>query len=674
MKVLKYPVIPLTFFVAAGIFTADLIRPDFKAALLFSAVSMILLFAAYSISKKQLLQKPWFTLAALLFAFFIGFSAYTLTYPPNNPDHYTKMLNDKDIPIIKGYISERLKPNDYNEKYYFKIQSVDKKAATGKLLVTVPKDSVRHIYKAGDILYIAATPQPVYTSMNPYQFSYAGYMEKQGVFHQIKLKDNFIQSGQIRNFDYYVGTLRNTLTEKLEQQHYSAQVTNVLKALLLGQRQDIDNELNQNYIDAGVIHILAISGLHIGILFYILNLLLKPLRYFKNHGKLFRLLAMLTVLWSFAIIAGLSASVVRAVVMFSFVSIGQYINRNTNTFNSLAVSMLVLLLAKPSFLFDAGFQLSYAAVFVIVWMQPLYSRIKPSKYKAVNYFTQLVAVSIVAQLGVLPLSLYYFNQFPLLFPLANIVVIPLSTILLIVGIAVIILGFIWVDASALLGKLLGFVTEIMNGFIEWVASFSTFTIKDIPFNLLLMVCMYTLILCSVLWMFKKNYTRTIALLAAVLVFQVSYTVIKWKADNLNETVVFHNWEHSLIAKKSGKTITFFSTDSLAASNRNAKGYTKGSFTDSTNIKPLGNLLWHNGKRILILDSTGVYKGNMQADLLLLTQSPKINLERTLDSLKPAVVIADATNYKSYVSRWQATCQKRKIPFHATAEKGSYTIR
>jgi competence protein ComEC len=674
MKVLKYPVIPLTFFVAAGIFAAQLIKPGINSALLLSGVSILLLVPAYITSKKQLLQKPWFTLTALLFAFSIGFSAWSLTYPPYSQNHYCHIINGQETPVIKGYISERLKPNNYNEKYYFKVTSVDKKAASGKLLVTVPKDSLNNTYNAGDILYIAAIPQPVSGSMNPFQFSYADYMEKQGVFHQVKLKNNFIQSGQIQNFDYCVGRLRNRLSGSIEQQHYSASVTNVLKALLLGQRQDIDSELNQSYTDAGVIHILAISGLHIGVLFYILNLLLKPLQRLKGKGRLLRLLALLLAMWSFAIIAGLSASVVRAVVMFSFVSIGQYINRSTNTFNSIAVSMLVLLLAKPSFLFDAGFQLSYAAVFAIVWMHPLYSRIKPSKYKAINYFTQLVAVSTVAQLGVLPLSLYYFNQFPLLFPIANIVVIPLSTAVLILGIIMLIISFLHTDVAAIAGVPLKFMTQAMNSFIQWIASFKTLTIKDIPFNLLLMVTLYVLILCSMLWMFKKSYKRTMALLAVLAVFQLTYMIVKQQAGNVNEIVIFHNWEHSLIAEKKDNKVTFYSTDSLAAANLNVKSYLKGNFIDSIHIKPINNLYWHSGRRILVLDSMGVYSAGMRPDVLLLTQSPKINLERTLDSLKPSVVIADATNYKTYVSRWQATCKKRKIPFHATAEKGSYTIR
>ncbi len=674
MKILKYPVIPITLLLAAGIAVSA--YTNLTAVVLYSctAVAFIFFIITYWFSFKTLLPKPYFAVSTGLLAFFVGMLTFSLHYPPNQATHYTLLLTTEETPLIKGYISERIKPNDFNEKYYFKIQSVNKQHATGKLLVTVPKNDDDSFLNAGDVMIIHAMPKPITKIGNPHQFDYAAYMKKQHVFHQIKLKDNYIVTGQVKNFDYYTEHFRNILINSFEKHNYSPTVMNVVKALLLGQRQDMDKDINQDYIDAGVVHILAISGLHIGILFYILSLLLKPLNHFSKRGKLLQLLITLAFLWSFAIIAGLSASIVRAVVMFSFVSIGLYFNRNANTFNSIAVSMLALLLVKPAFLFDVGFQLSYAAVFAIVWMQPLYRKIKISKYKAINYFIDIVIISLVAQMGVLPLSLYYFNQFPMLFPIANIFAIPLVTVILIIGIIVLALNFIYSDLALLVGKVLGSLIEFMNSFINWIASFKTFVIKDIPFTLLLTISLYTIIAFGVLWSFKKEYKRMVALLCAIVLFQIIYTTTKWQADSSEAFVVFNNYNHSLAAHKQHNTITFYTNDSLAPENRNIKAYAKGSFTDSIAILPLQNTLWFKQNKILVIDSLGVYSNEITPDILLLTHSPKINLERLLDTLSPKSIIADATNYKSYIARWEATCRKKKIPFHATAEKGSYIIK
>jgi competence protein ComEC len=349
--------------------------------------------------------------------------------------------------------------------------------------------------------------------------------------------------------------------------------------------------------------------------------------------------------------------------MFSFVAIGQYSNRNSNIINSLALSMLVLLLAKPAFLFDVGFQLSYAAVFAIVWLQPLYKRVKPSKHKVVNYLADTVIVSLVAQLGVLPLSLYYFNQFPLLFLLANIIVIPLSTAILLLGIVVLVLNFIFPSLAIVLGNILSHAITLMNNFIEWIASFDHLVLKDISFTLVLNITLYIIIILLVRWMYKRSYARTAMLLSSLIVFQLAYTLTALRAQSGNEMVIFQNRKATILAVKEAEQIAIYSRDSMVAETSVVKEYSKENFNDTLFMVPLENVMWFNNKRILVLDSLAIEPGNANPDILVLTQSPKVNLERLLAELKPTQVIADGTNYKSYVARWQATCTKANIPFH-----------
>lgn len=672
-KVVKQPIILILFFLATGILANYHLRPSFAVISLYTAVAVLLFAFSFTKSQRSLHPRPYFLLATCMLSFGTGMLTHWLHYAPNNNLHYSHLLTDSEVPVIKGVVTERLKPTDYYQKYYFKVQSVNKEPAMGQLLLAVPKDSLQKPLHSGDILVIVDNPQPISKSSNPNQFDYSEYMAKQNIFHQLRLKENYIAAGREKNSDYYLGTLRASLINSFDIHNYPTKVKNMINALLLGQRQDMDKQTSEEYTNAGVIHILAISGLHFATLFYILSLLLTPLRKFNKSGELWQLVIVLAILWTFAFITGLSASVVRSVVMFSFVGIGRYFNRNSNIFNSIAVSMLVLLLAKPNFLFDVGFQLSYAAVFAIVWLQPLYSRVRTSKYKAVNYLTDTIVISLIAQIGVLPLSLYYFNQFPLLFLLANIIVIPLSTAVLLLALVVLILNFTIPYVAIWVGKALAILITSMNEFTAWIASFESLVIEDIPFTLLLNIALYACIILAVRWMYQKSYKRTMAVLASVLAFQLVFTVTSLGAKTGNELIVFNNRENTLITVKNMQRIALHSNDSLAAGTAAIKDYNKENFNPALTTLPLKNILWHNNKRILILDSLSAYPSNVSPDILLLTQSPKTNIEHILLQLKPKQVVADATNYKSYISRWKATCKKLEIPFHDTTDKGFFKV-
>lgn len=673
MKVLKHPVILILVFLALGILFDYHQAPSLDAIVPLALIAAAAFVFSFFYSQRSFLQKPYFLLATCFLSLNAGMLSHWLHYAPNSSLHYTHLIDNTNNPVIRGVISERLKPTEYYEKYYFKIESINKAPSSGQLLLSVQKDSLQKRMHAGDVLIIADTPQPIYKSLNPYQFNYSEYMAKQNVFHQITLRDNYIMAGQVKNFDYYLEKLRNSLINSFEIHNFPDHIKNIINALLLGQRQDMDKQTTQDYTNAGVIHILAISGLHFATLFYILNLLLSPLRRINRKGLFWQLIIVLSVLWLFAFITGLSASVVRSVVMFSFVGIGRYLNRNSNIFNSIAVSMLILLLAKPNFLFDVGFQLSYTAVFAIVWLQPLYSRLRTSKYKTVNYISDTVLICLVAQLGVLPLSLYYFNQFPLLFLIANIVVIPLSTVILLTGLAVLVLNFIMPSIAVILGKGLSVMIIIMNRFIEWIASFENLVLKDIPFTLLLNIALYIVIIFIVRWFYKKSFHRTVVVIVSVMIFQLLYTATSWNSKKGNEMIIFNNKKHTLLAVKKQERITVYSADSLSVQNTAIKSYNKENFNLPVLNMPLKNIVWFKNKKILVIDSLGIYPANAKPDILLLTQSTKINLDRALMQLKPKQVVADATNFKNHIKIWEASCREAGISFHSTTQKGFYKI-
>jgi competence protein ComEC len=361
--------------------------------------------------------------------------------------------------------------------------------------------------------------------------------------------------------------------------------------------------------------------------------------------------------------------------MFSFVAIGQHLRRSVNIYHTLLVSILLILLVQPSFLFDVGFQLSYLALFFIIWFQPLLFKLWEPKTIVSKFIWEITTVSFAAQIGTLPLSLYYFHQFPGLFFITNLVVIPVTGFIMGLGVVVMILAF-FDQCPLFLSKLLEWSLYLMDQIIHIIASFEEFILKDIPFNTLLLIGSYSLILTSILWLQKRNYSRLVAVLISVIGIQCSYLWNDWKVENQNEWVVFNVKKNTLIAERNGKKVTLFAHDSLqkiGAKNKNLNAYIVGNFSYLAKTKELKNTAFFNGKRILIVDSTGVYPKNLRPDILLLTQSPTINLDRLIQTMKPKIIIADASNYTTFQKRWETTCTKAKIPFHSTSEKGFYIL-
>lgn len=233
---------------------------------------------------------------------------------------------------------------------------IDSFLTSGKILVNLQKDSLKIRCKVDDQFYVPADFKIISAPSNPYQFDYKTYLARQGIHQQLFVTNSQWKPLEEPSFSVlgFAATIRNNVQQSLQKYSFSTNSLGIINALLLGQRQELSRELLEDYANAGAIHILAVSGLHVGILLFLLNILLKPLRNIP-YGKPIQLLLTVLLLWSFAFIAGFSASVVRAVTMFSFVPFGQSLNRKTPIEFSLISSAFLLLVVHPLFLFDVGF-------------------------------------------------------------------------------------------------------------------------------------------------------------------------------------------------------------------------------------------------------------------------------------------------------------------------------
>lgn len=306
----------------------------------------------------------------------------------------------------------------------------------GNLLLYLPRGSKAKSLQYGDIILTTASYEALESNDNPYAFDYATYQFYNQTYHQqYSAEKEWMITGHNSNILFsLVYEVRQTLLSWQNQHIEGEEELKVANALLTGYREDLDGGLRDAYAASGAMHILAVSGLHTGLIFMVFYYLLSPLDRTRK-GKLIKTLALVGILWFYACLTGLQPSVCRAATMLSFVTIGLQLNRLTNVFQSLTISAFILLLFNPYFIVEPGFQLSYAAVTGIVLLLPSSSPVRTDTLwgKALEKTLMLVLVSIAAQAFTAPFVLHYFGQFPLLFILTNLVALPFAAITLYSG-------------------------------------------------------------------------------------------------------------------------------------------------------------------------------------------------------------------------------------------------
>ena len=668
--------IKLTTCLIIGIVLAHYLNLTFLEVTLLTSTTLLIFVIIYIISQNRKRKTVLFGIITYIIMISIGLLTYHFNDQINWSGHYTKTDNIANTNTYELQIIERLKPGRFHEKYIIKLLSINHRKCSGKLLLNIKKDSTNSILKTDNVYLISSKLNPINPPLNPHQFDYKNYLKRQYIYHQLTVPTELlipIPTKQ-RSIVGYASQIRNQINHQLKSYHFNNQQLAIINALFLGQRQDLDRQLYENYVKAGAIHILAISGLHVGIFLMMLNQILTPLEYFKN-GRLIKAIIILILLWSFAVIAGLSASVTRAVTMFSIFTVAMHLKRPTNVYNTLAISIFMILIVKPMFLFDVGFQMSYVAVLAIVSIQPELYKLWTPKFKTIDYLCQIFTVTIAAQLGVAPLSLFYFHQFPGLFFLSNMAIIPFLGFILGFGMFVIILASIEL-LPIFLASAFGRLIDAMNAIIKFVSSKEQFILKDISFEFTELISAY-LILVLLFGVVKlPNSTRIRKLLYSLLAIQVVFLVMKLKEPQ-DRFIIFHKSRKTLLGfHRQDQLKVWHDLDTLQIQNsKEIQDYCIANYITIVNYDSLQNVYKTEAGLIMVIDSLGVYNVNhFSPQYILLRNSPKINLSRLIDSIQPIQIIADGSNYKSYVQRWKATCIKEKLPFHSTYEKGAYIFK
>ena len=316
----------------------------------------------------------------------------------------------------------------------------------------------------GQVILVERAPEKVPPPTFPDEFDYRAFLARKDIHFRQFVGDKFVvvDSSEIASYRYLLENIRKKLVGIIDEKVPGIESRQIAAALLLGQKENLSKEIKNAYSETGTMHILAVSGLHVGIIYAILLYPLKGIRISARQRKIY-LLVVILLIWLYAVLTGFSPSVIRAATMFSLFSAGQMRERKPSPFNVLAFSAMLIIAMDPGVIFEVGFQLSYLAVAGILLFQPLMLHWWLPPNRILEYFWQMAVVSLAAQLATFPLSIFYFHSFPTYFLLANLVIVPISFVVMQVGVPLLLLS--WVPV---LGDVLGCLIGKLIGLQNWI--------------------------------------------------------------------------------------------------------------------------------------------------------------------------------------------------------------
>lgn len=561
------------------------------------------------------------------------------------------------------------------------LQAASELPMRGKVLLYLQKSPQAETVRYGDVLLVSTKFSEFLPPTNPDAFDNQKYMRRKGLFYT-----GYVPQYGWHKIDHQVPQPLRELSWRM--QHYlsrqfatagmSGEEYDIIKAILLGDDDTMEPELRAAYASAGVSHILCVSGMHVGVIFMILNFLLKPMDLFR-HTRLLKALILLLTIWLYAHITGLSPSVTRSATMFTFVTVGGLLQRNTNVFHSLFASLFILLVINPLLLFEVGFQLSYLAVFGIVLFQPKIAGLYHCRTKVGNYFWELLSVSVAAQISTFPISVCYFGQFPNYFLLSNLSVIALSFVVMVSGVALLAVSFVPV-LPTWISWLLTREIRLMNGIVNFVEGLPGSVTRNIDYSMLQVVVLYLLILfCYAAIHYRR---RDLGWTAYVLLALFSGTFLyrKMELQRQEEMVVYDIRNISAVGFCHQQRCVLFS-DSIqndtcqpyhySMQNHARKLHAEWAFVpidtnfyDGDFVKKRGNFILYDNQCLYLLKrKEKVYPTAVRpkVDKLLLQYNPTAAPEKVRAALDFREVVADGTVSPFYRERWRRYCEQEGIP-------------
>jgi len=595
-------------------------------------------------------------------------------------DYIIASINEPIIEKNKSYKAEALVKNI--------LQNDSLKNTSGKIIIYFEKDSINPIQlKYGDEILITKKPQQIKNSGNPGAFNFKQYAAFHQIFHNVFLKSNdwvLLNKKSMNYFNTFLFTARQNILNILQKNlnGHDDQLS-IAEALLIGYTQDLDKDLVQAYSNTGVVHIIAISGMHLALIYILLGWIFNKIPIIKR-SKIINAVLILLCLWFFTLLTGGAASILRAAVMFTCVDIGRNFGKRTSIYNSLAASAFILLCYNPYFLWDVGFQLSYLAVLsIVIFQKPIYN-ILYIKNKWLNKLWALISVTLAAQIFTFPVCLYYFHQFPTLFLFTNILLVPFSSLVLFVEIFLV--SFAWLPfGSFYAGKLTWWLIWLMNKTILWFNDLPYSILDKISATVLSTIILYAIIICAGFWLLNKNKSALRFLLLFFLAFAMLNSFTKWQSANQQKIIIYNVPRYQSIDFITGNDYKFIGdqvlTEEGMLQNFHLKpGRIKLQLTNKVNALPAlySNEKFYNfyNKKILLLDTIVPLKPSeekINIDYIILSKNPKLYISQLAQVFNCSQFIFDGSNTLWKIAKWKKECEELHLRCYSVPEQGAFVL-
>jgi competence protein ComEC len=670
----KKPVLRILLPFAAGILLQWYLQPSLSQLIIGALLSSLLLLPVFLRPKARYRWRllPGIALQGILL--FTG-AAWLMLRDVRQEASWYGALKDPEAVVVRLTAPLQQKPASWKAEARILQARVDGhwQPASGGVLLYLRKDSLQPLPAYGQELLLRRPLELVRSSGNPGAFDYRRWCLFQGITHTSFLRSSdYLLLGKhgSRLQEIMIGCRDGVLAIL---QRYLPRGTGLAEALLIGYKDDLDKELLRTYSRTGVVHIIAISGMHLALVYGLLLLLTKPLQ--AQRLRWLRMALVLAGLWGFSFLAGGGPSILRAAVMFSFIAFGSLIGRKGNSINTLLLSALVLLLVNPFWLWDVGFQLSFTAVGgILLFYRPIYALYIPDN-RLLDGIWKGSAVTLAAQVLTTPLSLYHFHQFPVLFLLANVLAVPLSGLLVYALLALLCLSF-WPAAATVLGKGIALLIDCLNNYIATMERLPVAVWEGISISLLQTILLYGIIAALAWGPLQRRAPAWRSAAACLALMLCLRTASFWSAAQQRRLLVYGIPKMAAVELHDGRQLAF-GGDRALLQDPLLRGYhldgAHTAFRLNDAAQPLPAVFSFDGRVVVHLQEGATFPAIRKADLLILSHRPRLYLPQLLEEGRIGSLVIDASVPAKTAARWKEDCARAGVPCHDVSEKGAYML-
>lgn len=522
----------------------------------FSSIHWVILFTSWitlifalgvtiAFGEQLIVFRKWLTWNIIVLFFVSGMLGYNLKVSSSYENEFSEIYLENDQ--LVGEVIEFQKGDSKFDKAIIEVKKVIKPHtevhAQGKLLCYIRRSENK--LAEGTVVLFQPDVQSIKNKNNPGEFDAEQYWKIKGIHKIAFVSDETIEVlGESVTFSSFWTRSRNYLIQVVKET-IDEENQGLVIALSLGDKSNLSMEKRDNFANAGAMHVLAVSGMHVGILLGFISFIFKYIKFLRKRNLY--LYFALGLLWCFAFLTGMSASVVRAVTMFTILGVGQLMGKKFFGLQAIFASALLILICEPLLIFDIGFQLSYFAVIGIsLFYQPILNLYHP-KFKVVDWLWKGTAIGIAAQIGTVPLSLLYFNQFPNYFFLTNIGLLILSGAAM-VSVVILLLFHLVPVLVDVLAYFVNLIFDALNSFITWINVLPAEVSTGFTPNLIQVFLIYFAILFS-FYQWRKGNERIFKLGIAVLfISSLSLIINREHNKSKEELIVFNHYEQVILLK------------------------------------------------------------------------------------------------------------------------------